>query len=403
MTEPKPPALVDDAVEVGRVLERIGAVGEAAFDFEFLSQDRFTPELCVVQLGWREPGDDQATVCLVDALAVDPEPIMQVLSTVPRLVAHGARQDLGLLALRFDLRFDQVFDTQIAAAFLGMGDQVGYGKLVHALTGLALDKDSQWTDWDRRPLSARQLRYAWSDVAHLPRIHDELERRLGERLTWAMAECRKMSGDAYASARGARDELWRGVGGVRALDAASLPALAALAAWRHRTALESNRPIGWVASDKLLIELARVRPGDEQRLTRVRGAHVLGDLAGEVVAAIKSAEGKSVAGLPMAPTHAPRVALWSEVMLAMVAQAAQDTGIAARFIATRADAEGLARILDGGAALDQARHPLLEGWRRQVVGEAIASWFHGGQALFGDVAAASGVRLGPTTSRPSNT
>ncbi len=101
---------------------------------------------------------------------------------IPAVIAHAPRQDLGLIAARFPAasEFPELVDTQLLAAFAGMGDQLGLAALVRELFGTTLDKDQQWTAWGRRPLSDAQLRYAADDVRYLPAIFDRLSQQLGK-------------------------------------------------------------------------------------------------------------------------------------------------------------------------------------------------------------------------------
>jgi ribonuclease D len=396
-------ALIDTADGVAALVERLRPVRAIAFDLEFLSQDRYAPTLCLIQLGWQEPGqtgtgapDAPVEVRLVDALAVDVRPLVALLGDGRTVIAHGARQDAGLLASQFGVRIARLFDTQVAAAFLGHGDQIGYGKLAAALVGAVIDKDSQWTDWDRRPLSARQLRYAIADVAHLPAIHRRLADRLGERLAWVLAESAAIVDEAVTAAAIAGDQAWRAIGAARTLDA-----LIELAAWRHRTAVAEDLPLGHVVAERTLVELARARPRDARALRRVRGANELRDRDAAVLTAIAAgaerAETGEVPVLTAGQAASPRVELWTDIVLAVVAAAAQTAGIAPRFLATRADAEALCRAIDRaaerGQPLDAVDHPLFTSWRRGVVGDALVGWFGGNAALAIDLTVPSGIQI----------
>src|SRR6185503_4321379 len=138
----------------------------------------------------------------------------------PLVVAHAPRQDLGLLATRFGTSMPGVIDTQLMAAFCGIGDQVGLAALGNDLLGLALAKDMQWTEWEKRPLSDAQLVYADADVRHLPALYAKLAERLGERVAWAREESRAILGEAIAAASVTPETAWQNVGGMRGLDEA---------------------------------------------------------------------------------------------------------------------------------------------------------------------------------------
>jgi ribonuclease D len=387
--------LVSDADGVAAVAEACRAAGEIAFDLEFVSEGRMRPELGLVQVAWQEGEDIE--VRAIDAVAVDPRPVLELCAGELPAIAHAARQDLALIATRFGLRARRLFDTQVAAAFVGLGDQVGYGRLVEVLVGARIDKDVQFTDWLRRPLTPRQLDYALDDVRHLPRAAAILRERLDElgRAGWVAAECDALCDVAFAAGSAGPELAWRDVGGGRKLRGLEREALIRLAAWRFRTAAASNKPQSWVLSDKALVDLAQRRPRDVAELARVRGVGEVARLHGDAVIA----ELDAVAALtieaaphPVSPPGSSRAQLWEEVFVAMVAAAAERTRIPARWIAARGDCEELARLLDRDD--DQAEaHPLLSTWRREVVGGTLLGWVRGEVALTGDRDAPGGVRV----------
>ncbi|HWU87814.1 MAG TPA: hypothetical protein VN253_11090, partial [Kofleriaceae bacterium] len=254
-------ALVAEPEQVAAIAAAIERAPLVAFDLEFLAQDRLVPALCLLQVAWtaHDPLDAAAlaegspAVALVDPIAVDPRPIVDAIAAHPRAVAHAARQDLQLLAARFGASVRGLADTQVMAAFAGLGDQIGLAALAGQVVGATLGKDQQWTDWARRPLSEAQLAYAAGDVLHLPAIYGLLAGRLGERMAWASAESAVVVAEAEAAARVTPETAWRQVGGARGLDPAAFAALVALAAWRQRTAAELDRPLGQVLNDRLLL------------------------------------------------------------------------------------------------------------------------------------------------------
>lgn len=385
--------LITDDEGVAAVVAACRAAGEIAFDLEFVSEGRMRPELGLVQVAWREA--DEVEVRAIDAVAVDPRPVLELITGELPVVAHAARQDLQLLATRFGIKARRLFDTQVAAAFVGMGDQVGYGRLVEALAGARIAKDVQFTDWLKRPLSPRQLDYALDDVRHLPRAADLLKAQLEEngRLDWVIAEGETLAEVSFAAGRAGPEIAWRDVGGARKLRGGERAALERLAAWRWRTAEAGNKPPSWILSDRALIDLAQRRPRDEAELAKVRGAGEVARQHGrEVLAELAAAADVSLPGdlAPQVP-GSTRAQLWEEVFVAVVHAAAEHTKIPARWIAARGDCADLARLLDRDDPAAPA-HPLLSTWRRQVVGDTLLGFVLGEVALTGD-RTGPGVRL----------
>jgi len=398
--------LESDADAVAAIASALGAAPLVAFDLEFLSQDRLVPTLCLVQIAWLEHGPldapDPAIVApppvvrLVDPLAVDVGPIVRALAAHPCAVAHAARQDLALLATRFGVAMPAIIDTQVMAAFAGLGDQIGFAGLANELLGLRLGKELQWTDWSARPLSPAHLSYADGDVRHLPAIYAKLAARLGDRLAWARAESAVVAADAVAAANVTPETAWNHVGGLRGLDAATLAAVVELAAWRQRVCVELDRPLGQVLHDKLIIDLARQRPTSAAAIRGTKGmSGIARQRAEQIALAIAAARPGKVAPLARARSSSLRAQRWGELLLAIVQVVADQTGVAARLLATRADAEEFARAVDerGLDAVDAL--PAMSSWRRDVIGRAWRAWLTGELVLVGDVASPAGVQLVP--------
>jgi ribonuclease D len=390
-------ALVGAPAEVDVIARALAAAPLAAFDLEFASADRLVPVLCLVQVAWVDdldapPEQLVPEVRLVDPLGVDVAPIVRALAEHPLVVAHAPRQDLGLLATRFGTGMRGLFDTQLAAAFVGLGDQVGLATLASELVGAKLAKEQQWTAWEKRPLTDAQLAYAEADVSYLPELYAKLAKRLGARVAWVREESAQVVVDARQASSVTPETAWRSIGGTRGLDARSRGAVAALAAWRLRTALELDRPLGQVLADKLLVELARTRP-DSAAIRSWKGLSPHARTRAEAIAGeLETAD--ALAG--EAPrTTSMRALRWAEMLVAIVQLVADDTGIAPRLLATRADAEDLARAFDEGGMNAAAALPAFATWRREVLGTAWEGWLTGRVALVGDPTARHGVRLVP--------
>jgi len=384
------PSLIGDAARVRAIAGEVAAAGAFAFDVEFVSEGRCIPELALLQLAWGDP--EAPETALIDCLAVDPAPLVELVSDpAVETIAHAARQDLGLLRFRFGARAAGFLDTQIAAAFVGLGEQIGYGRLVEGVLGVPIDKGSQFTAWLSRPLTPRQLAYARADVLHLPALWRELRRRLVDagRLEWVAEESQRLVSQAEPLPD--EDEAWREVGGARALDPAGRGALRALAAWRQRTAIADNRPLGWIMPDKAMLELARRRGGDPARVkgvpepvARRHGAAIAAALRDGAARPIEEVDERP-------PALSARGQTWVGVINALVQSIGVESGIAGRFLGTRAEVEALVAWVEGGGDPDAAPS-LLRGWRRQLVGGAALAWLRGEAAIaVGDGAAA--VRL----------
>jgi ribonuclease D len=214
------------------------------------------------------------TAWLVDPLALaDLTVLVPVFAALtPVIVLHAGDNDLVHLKRRFSLGFGAIFDTSLAARFLG-ARALGLDTLLRQYLGVELPPSRQKDDWSERPLSEDQERYAVADVQHLLALKDylvaELE-RVG-RLAWVEEECAALAAepaperapdpDAFARLKGAKDLSLRG-----------LAVLNALYELRERLAVAADRPPFKILGDEPLVALAQAAPGDLAALGAVPGA-----------------------------------------------------------------------------------------------------------------------------------
>ncbi len=399
------PTLVVEPPEVAAIAAAIAKSALATFDLEFLTQDRLVPTLCLLQVSWLpahltlDAAADEIVaaspeVALIDPLVVDIRPVIEALAAHPYTVVHAARQDLGILAAQLGIAMPAIIDTQVMAAFAGIGDQVGLATLANELLGLSLGKELQWTNWAKRPLSDAQLAYAASDVRYLPAIYALLAGKLGDRLAWARAESSAVAADAVAAAAVTPETAWRNVGGLRGLDAVTLAAVVELAAWRQRVALEVDKPLGWVLNEKTIMDLARQRPGDPDLVRGVKGlSQFARQRAEDIVAALAAARPEDVSPIQTARAPTVRAQRWAETLLAITQLVSERIGVASRLLATRADAEEFARAVDERGIPATESLPAMQTWRHAVLGVAWTGWLTGTLALIGDTAASTGLAL----------
>ena len=313
------------------------------FDTEFHTERTYVPDLALIQIAWADK------VALVDPLAVDPAPLAQVFGGPGVAVAHAASQDLDVLMAACGTVPATVFDTQIVAGFLGMSTP-SLARLVEAMLGVTLPKADRLSDWLERPMSERQLSYAVSDVAHLLELRSVLTDRLRAlgRLEWAVDECDQVLGDRTPAR--VPEEAWWKLGDIRSMSRRSRGVAQEVAAWRERTAAESNRPRRMVLSDLGLLAVSQRPPrnADELRRTRgVDGRHLAQGRAAEILAGRRSA-GSSLQPdrirMPSEGRDAQAPAAAVAVCSGVVRQIADDLDFDQGLLATRAD---LAQLLCG--------------------------------------------------------
>ena len=362
-------ALVLDASGLEAISEAAIADGRIGLDTEFMREKTYRAVLCLVQVA---AGD---MVYIVDPLAVDPRPIAELVAEPSvEVLLHAARQDLELFHDRYGIVPTNVFDVQAAAGFAGYGASLSYGRLVEATLGVALEKGESYTDWCRRPLTADQLKYAGDDVRYLGAIADKLKHELeaGGRLQWARGEMKSLEDpNAYAADPA---DAWLRVKGRGTLTGRQLAVLREVAAWREEEASRRDIPRGWVVKDPTLIELARRSPTSPAALRDIRGLN--SKEAERSARAITAAVERGRSAESIKTTKAParsaqeRARMLSGLADAVVRSRCEAAGVATELVVTRSEVEGLLLDMFSGS-LEEGSHRVLQGWRRELVGDAI--------------------------------
>jgi ribonuclease D len=361
------------------------SVGRLGIDTEFMSEGRYRALLCLTQVAVEDASEPTGIrTILIDGLdqSVEVQPLAELLADPAiEIVLHAGRQDVAILRRAWRTELNNIFDTQIAAGFVGESAQSGYGNLLSSVLGLRVGKTASYTRWDARPLTEEQLSYAAEDVAHLMQLTDELQSRLQTtgRLDWALEECRRLES---ATDERDPDTAWERLPRANQLDPQGRAVARQLAAWRERTASAEDRPVSQVMQDPPLLELAKRHPRDLGALGQIRGIHpsVIKRRGEALLEAIR---------LGMADPPIPREARRSHsdasdspliaLAEALLRARAMDAGLAYELIASRSELEQIIAAARQSEPEPDVR--TLTGWRRELVGADLESLLTGRVAL----------------------
>jgi ribonuclease D len=346
-------------------------VSRYGIDTEFLRERTYYARLALLQVAWEDG------IALIDPTTVDVARFAPVLSGKGLTILHAADQDLEVLERTCGVVPDAIFDTQLAAGFIGLSTP-SLQSIVERLLGLRLEKGDRLTDWSHRPLTPDQLRYAAGDVAHLLELHEILRERLCElnRLDWANDEFALLRARSRSVAP--IEQAWWRLKHARQLRGRERQVAQAIAAWREQRAMTLDVPTRFVLSDLALESIAHRPPTSSTELCNVRGldARVLSDGVGAALFDAIS-EGLSMDGSKLClPAHAPTdVAAKPAVSLvaAWVNERAHELQIDPSILATRAD---LALYLK-----DPPEGRLANSWRHGLIGEPIRRLVGGDASL----------------------
>jgi ribonuclease D len=358
--------LITSAEQLSAAVFRMRGATRLAIDTEFMRERTYYPQLCLVQVA------SDTDCVLVDPLnGLDLGELLSLLAEPGRIkVVHAARQDLEVLYLAGGRVPLPVFDTQIAAALVGLAPQIGYAELVARRLGHSIDKGQTRTDWSRRPLSPEQLAYAADDVHHLLELHTSLLTELQQRgrRHWLDEDASVYADETLYRTEPA--EAWRRLKGIGRLKPAQRAVARELARWREERAIASDRPRGWILHDEALLAIAAAAPRSLDELATVRGLQptVLRKRGEELLGIVEAARGKDEepeADLPGRRLEPDESALVGR-LLDEVREESGRLGISAELLATRRDVEALVRD-----QRDQRDPALLRGWRRGAIGERL--------------------------------
>lgn len=282
-------------------------------------------------------------------------------------VFHAGSQDVEIVYNITGKTPHPIFDTQIAAMALGLGEQIGYGNLVDTMLGRQLDKGARFTDWSRRPLDDRQLSYAIADVTHLAEIFPKMLEKLRKtgRGMWINDEMERLADpENYANEP---NSVWKRVR-VQGRKADVLGRLKALAAWREREAQDKNIPRGRLLRDEALADLAAHPPANQKALAKVRGlpsSWAENDIGRRLMDVVTKAQPLSADEMPPRKTGKPGLgkegALVADLLKLLLKIRSREIGVASRLIAKASELEEL-------AAGQREDIRLLDGWRYDEFG-----------------------------------
>jgi ribonuclease D len=335
-----------------------------AVDTEFLREQTFWPELCLIQMAG--PNDE----VIVDPLAagLDLKPFYELMANEAVVkVFHAGRQDIEIVYAEAGLIPKPIFDSQVAAMVCGFGESVSYVNLVKKVVGKDLDKSSRFTDWSRRPLSEKQLVYAIGDVTHLRDIYKFLKAELEatDRAQWLDQEMAELTAPATYETK--PEDAWRRLK-LRVKSRKTLAVLMELAAWRERLAQAQDVPRARILRDEALYDIANQMPTETSKLGELRTLSEGFSRSGrakEIVDVVKAGLARDMKTVPPLNSaqglSAEATALVDLLRVLLKASAARNK-VAPKLIADTDDLELIATEANPDV-------PALKGWRRELFGD----------------------------------
>ena len=355
---------IESATALAEAVSGFDATVALALDTEFMRERTWYPQLALVQIA-----DARGRIALVDPLGEGVPAALAPLVGGAHALMHSASEDLVAFRHALGVLPRRLFDTQIAAAFAGLGPGVGYQSLIQQVLGVALDKAETRSDWLRRPLSERQLAYAADDVRHLHAVAAALEERLEAR-----GHAERAAADMARMLEQARDERddpqpHLAIRPAAQLDRAGQARLRRLLRWRDATARRKDLPKRWLLDNDVALTLARKPPATAQALAALlEGARAARRLQDEIAGLLQAPLDADEATMPLASDADRTDRTRLKALQAVVAERAAALDLPEGLLCARKHLEALLADGEWPRALAGWRQDVLEAPLRRALG-----------------------------------
>ena len=357
--------LITTTAALRELCARLANADFVCVDTEFMRENTYWPELCLIQVGDTE----EAAAIDPKAPGLDLSPLLELITDNEDVlkVFHAGGQDVEIIYNLTGRTPHPIFDTQIAMMAISQSEQIGYSNLVESWLGFSVDKGARFTDWGRRPLTERQIEYAIGDVTHLAKIFPKILQRLKKtgRGHWLDAEMEKLADPEHY--RNDPDRAWTRIKAA-GRNPAVLGRLKALGRWRELEAQDKNLPRGRIAKDETLADLASHPPKVQADLAKVRGLSPGwkdNEIGRRLMAALAKAEPLADDELPPRTARGAPLGkegtLVADLLKLLLKIRAREIDASARLLARSEELE----LLAGGVR----NLPMLEGWRFKAFGK----------------------------------
>ena len=372
--------LIDTQEELNKLIENLKKEDVIALDTEFHGEKRYWPELFLIQFAGRNGP------VAVDPLGIeDLSPIAELLeSEVPIKVIHSARNDIDVLMHHLDIVFSSVFDTQLAAAFLGYELQISLYNLIRTECGNAPQKGHTLSDWSIRPLSKEQIEYALNDVRYLLSIYRTQMKRLKStgRLNWYTEQAESLT--LPSTYEIPLKKVFQKVRSTGKITTSRLPVLWALVKWREKIAEELNKPRNYIVRDYILGAITAMAPEKISSLSRLRGisSGFVNKWGKEMLEVIREARTNPPKDIPDIPKYhsKPGISARRDILRIFLKQESNRLGISPALLLSSEMMDALAKSPPRSEE-DFSSIPGLSGWRREALGDDLISLLDGKIAL----------------------
>ena len=367
--------------ELDELCRHLAEVDRIGFDTEFVSEDTFYPELCLIQVATPE-----RMVVIDPYQAGDLTPFWTSLADGNHItIAHAAREELNFSLKAIDRLPANLFDTQLAAGFCSTEHPSSYASVVTKFLRRKPAKGEQRTDWRRRPLTTAQIEYALEDIRYLLDLHNTLVERIeiANRTTWYQDEIEAWQKEVDEARSRQR---WQKVSGIGNLPPRGLAIVRELWLWRQAEAQQRNIPARRVLRDDLIVELAKRKSADPEKIRAIRGMHrgAKGKMIDQLAERIRRGLATDLDDLKRVsrPQMPSQLNLLGQFLSPALGSICRRADVATSLVGTASDVRDLiAYRLGFGGAQHREVPALAQGWRAKLVGNLIDDLLNGKKSI----------------------
>ena len=370
---------VSSTKELRGLCRQLRSAETVAYDTEFISEGRYQPELCLIQIA------ANGLLALVDPVDIpDLSPLWELFCDGKReIIVHACRSEMEFCHRSIGRLPPKLFDVQVAAGFIGNDYPSGFGSLLNNFLNVTLRKTETRTTWNQRPLTPLQVEYALDDVRYLDALCEVIKTQLTKkkRLDWYYEEIErvKMGLQTYFET-----PQWQSLPKISGLSPRELAILRELWFWRDGLAQKRNMPASRVLRDDLLVELSRRRTSEEKRIAAVRGMQRqdLTRILPDIVIAITRGLSLSEQHLPVQRVGKsyPQYTMQTQILYAVLGSICRQNRIASLLVGSPNDVRELIAY-ELGTLPESIAPRLATGWRNKLIGTLLFDLLHGRKTL----------------------
>ncbi len=370
---------ITDKESLASFCQRLKTAKYIGFDTEFVSENRYQPELCLLQVA------TDTEYIIVDTMEVrNVDVFWEALCDGDHVtIVHAAREEFLFCYRAIGKRPRNFFDVQLAAGLIGLDYPASYGNLVGKVVGESVDKGETRTDWAKRPLTERQISYALQDVLHLIPLYEIIKSRLEkmDRSSWIVGEMNSWQSDLEKTID---EPQWHRVSGIASMNRKSLAVVRELWLWRDAEAKKRNRSPRRVLADDLVAELAKRGSSDVDRLKAIRGFEnrvtksAIVPISEAIERALSMSKDEYPNRLPRNKTT--NLGLLGQFINIALKVICREQNIASSIVGTTDEVRNLAAWRMGVLELDSPPK-LATGWRAGLVGQLVEKILDGSIAI----------------------